>query len=61
VEGDFRNESWLQIREAQMQKTPYMLVIGDGGRIGSDSPRQRNGQNLGSIEVMPSSTLLGSV
>jgi len=30
VEGDFRNEKLgYKIREAQMQKTPYMLVIGD--------------------------------
>jgi len=53
VEGDFRNEKLgFKIREAQMQKTPYMLVIGDREvASGQVSPRQRDGQNLGSIDV----------
>lgn len=53
VEGDFRNEKLgYKIREAQMQKTPYMLVIGDREvASGQVSPRQRDGLNLGSIGV----------
>jgi threonyl-tRNA synthetase len=53
VEGDFRNEKLgYKIREAQMLKTPYMLVIGDR-EVASDqvSPRQRDGKNLGSVGV----------
>jgi threonyl-tRNA synthetase len=51
VEGDFRNEKLgYKIREAQMQKTPFMLVIGDREVESSQvSPRQRDGQNLGSL------------
>ncbi len=53
VEGDFRNEKLgYKIREAQMQKTPFMLVIGDREEAsGQISPRQRDGKNLGSITV----------
>ena len=53
VQGDFRNEKLgYKIREAQMQKTPFMLVIGDREMAsGQVSPRQRDGQNLGSIDV----------
>jgi threonyl-tRNA synthetase len=53
VEGDFRNEKLgYKIREAQMQKTPFMLVIGDREMAsGQVSPRQRDGKNLGSIDV----------
>jgi threonyl-tRNA synthetase len=53
VEGDFRNEKLgYKIREAQVQKTPFMLVIGDREvASGQVSPRQRDGQNLGSIDV----------
>ena len=53
VEGDFRNEKLgYKIREAQMQKTPYMLVIGDREAASRQvSPRQRDGRNLGSIDV----------
>ncbi|MCX5822779.1 MAG: threonine--tRNA ligase [Deltaproteobacteria bacterium] len=53
VEGDFRNEKLgYKIREAQMQKTPFMLVIGDREMTaGQVSPRQRDGQNLGSVDV----------
>jgi threonyl-tRNA synthetase len=53
VERDFRNEKLgYKIREAQMQKTPYMLVIGDR-EVESEyvSPRQRDGKNLGAIGV----------
>src|SRR3989339_482301 len=48
VEGDFRNEKLgYKIREAQMQKTPFMLVIGDREMdAGKVSPRQRDGKSL---------------
>ncbi len=48
VEGDFRNEKLgFKIREAQMQKTPFMLVIGDREiDAGQVAPRQRDGKNL---------------
>jgi len=48
AEGDFRNEKLgLKVREAQMQKVPYALVIGD--RESQDegvTPRLRDGSNL---------------
>jgi len=48
VEGDFRNEKLgFKIREAQMQKTPFMLVIGDREMAaGKVAPRQRDGKSL---------------
>ena len=53
VEGDFRNEKLgYKIREAQMQKTPFMLVVGDRESASCQiAPRQRDGKDLGSIEV----------
>lgn len=53
TELDLRNESLnLKIREAQIQKIPYMLVIGkkemDSNGV---SPRLRSGENLGFIKV----------
>ncbi len=52
VEGDFRNEKLgYKIREAQLQKTPFMLVIGDREMTaGQVSPRQRDGKSLEAIE-----------
>nr|HID60052.1 threonine--tRNA ligase [Desulfobacterales bacterium] len=48
VEKDIRNEKLgLKIREAQMQKIPYMLVIGDKEVSAKGlSPRKRNGEKL---------------
>jgi threonyl-tRNA synthetase len=48
VEQDFRNEKLgLKIREAQMQKIPYMLVIGDKEHeTGTIAPRKRDGTDL---------------
>ena len=53
VEKDFRNEKLgFKIREAQVQKIPYMLVIGDREVEGAQvSPRQRDGKNLGSLSI----------
>ena len=41
-----------KIRQAQMQKIPYMLVIGDKEvAAGTVAPRARDGQNLGALPV----------
>lgn len=48
VKGDFRNEKLgLKVREAQLQKIPYMLILGDREceREGA-TPRLRTGENL---------------
>jgi threonyl-tRNA synthetase len=53
VEEDVRNEKLgFKIREAQLQKIPYMLVIGDK-EMGSRTvtPRYRNGDNLEPMTV----------
>jgi len=51
VEKDFKNEKLgHKIRAAQLQKVPYMLVIGDKEvASGTISPRQRDGKNLGAM------------
>ena len=48
VEADFRNEKLgLKVREAQLQKIPYMLIIGDRESENEGiTPRLRGGQNL---------------
>jgi threonyl-tRNA synthetase len=48
AEGDFRNEKLsLKIREAQLQKVPYMLIVGDKEfQNGGVTPRLRSGENL---------------
>lgn len=48
VEADFRNEKLgFKIREAQLQKIPFMLVVGDREvETGQVAPRQRDGKNL---------------
>ncbi len=48
VQSDFRNEKLsFKIREAQLQKIPYMLVIGDKEmESGTLTPRYRDGKNL---------------
>jgi len=53
IDKDFRNEKLgYKIREAQVQKIPYMLVMGDREVEGAQvSPRQRDGKNLGSMSV----------
>ena len=49
----FENEKLgYKIRQAQMQKIPYMLVIGDKEiDARTVAPRARDGQNLGSLSV----------
>ncbi|MCD6298350.1 MAG: threonine--tRNA ligase [Deltaproteobacteria bacterium] len=48
VKADFRNEKLgLKVREAQLRKIPYMLIIGDREcEKEGVTPRQRSGQNL---------------
>jgi threonyl-tRNA synthetase len=48
IQEDFRNEKLgFKIREAQLQKIPYMLVIGDKEVENSTvSPRFRDGKNI---------------
>ena len=49
AEGDYRSEKLgYKIREAQMQKIPYMLVVGDRDmENGTVSVRTRKGDDLG--------------
>ena len=51
VEKDLRNEKLgFKVREAQVQKIPYMLVIGDKEEKGENvSPRKRSGETIGSM------------
>jgi threonyl-tRNA synthetase len=52
-ERNFENEKLgYKIRQAQMQKIPYMLVIGDKEvEAKTVAPRTRDGQNLGSLPI----------
>jgi len=53
VEKDFRNEKLgFKVREAQIQKIPYMLVIGDREEKEEIvSPRRRSGETMKGIRV----------
>ncbi len=53
VEADFRNEKLgYKIREAQLQKIPFMVVIGDNEvQSQTVTPRRRTGENLGSMPL----------
>ncbi|MFO7985218.1 MAG: threonine--tRNA ligase [Desulfatiglandaceae bacterium] len=53
VQGDFRNEKLgFKVRESQVQKIPYMLIIGDKECDNEQvTPRLRNGQNLSPMPV----------
>jgi threonyl-tRNA synthetase len=50
---DLRNEKLSKkIREAQLDKIPYMLIVGDQEVIDMTvSPRTRNGQKLTAVSV----------
>jgi threonyl-tRNA synthetase len=52
-EAYFNNEKLgYKIRQAQMQKIPYMLVIGDKEvETGAVAPRTRDGKNMGAVPV----------
>jgi len=51
AEGDYRSEKLgYKIREAQLQKIPYMLVVGDRDmEAGTVSVRTRKGDDLGAM------------
>ncbi len=53
AEGDYRSEKLgYKIREAQMQKIPYMLVVGDRDmENGTVSVRTRTGEDLGAMTM----------
>ncbi len=53
IERDFRNEKLgLKIREAQIQKIPYMLVVGDREeKEETISPRRRSGETMKGMGV----------
>ncbi len=60
VEVDERNEKiGKKIREATMEKIPYMLVVGDRDmENGTVSPRHRSGEDLGAMSAAEFSALL---
>jgi threonyl-tRNA synthetase len=53
IEADLRNEKLgFKIREAQLQKIPFMLVVGDREeQQGAVSPRRRSGERLKSMAI----------
>ena len=53
MEVDYRNEKiGKKIREAQLEKIPYMVVVGDRDmENGTVSVRTRGGQDLGAMSV----------
>ncbi|MGE5188475.1 MAG: His/Gly/Thr/Pro-type tRNA ligase C-terminal domain-containing protein, partial [Gemmatimonadota bacterium] len=53
AEGDFRNEKLgYKIRESQLQKVPYALVVGDREAAQRQvTPRRRGGEQLPSMPV----------
>ena len=60
AEGDYRSEKLgYKIREAQMQKIPYMLVVGDRDmENGTVSVRLRSGEDLGAMSLSDFQTKL---
>jgi threonyl-tRNA synthetase len=52
-EADLRNEKvGFKIREAQMEKIPYMLIVGDReGESGTISVRKRGGEDMGKVNI----------
>ncbi len=63
VEVDYRNEKiGKKIREATIEKVPYMLVVGDRDmENGTVSPRHRSGEDLGAMSFDEFAALLRSV
>jgi len=53
LEKDLRNEKLnYKIREAQMEKIPYMLIIGDKEKeSGTVTVRLRNGKNIADMSI----------
>ena len=63
VEVDYRNEKiGKKIREATLDKIPYMLVVGDRDmENGTVSPRHRSGEDLGAMSFDAFTALLKEV
>ena len=63
VEVDYRNEKiGKKIREAQLDKVPYMLVVGDRDmENGTVSPRHRADGDLGAMSFDEFAALLKDV
>ena len=63
VEVDYRNEKiGKKIREATLEKVPYMLVVGDRDmENGTVSPRHRSGEDLGAMHFEDFAALLKDV
>ena len=63
VEVDYRNEKiGKKIREATLEKVPYMLVVGDRDmENGTVSPRHRSGEDLGAMSFDEFAALLKEV
>ena len=63
VEVDYRNEKiGKKIREATIEKVPYMLVVGDRDmENGTVSPRHRSGEDLGAMSFDEFAALLKGV
>ena len=63
VENDLRSEKLgYKIREAQMQKIPYMLVVGDRDmEAGTVSVRTRAGEDLGAMSLTDFGAMLRGV
>ena len=63
VEVDYRNEKiGKKIREATLEKVPYMLVVGDRDmENGTVSPRHRSGEDLGAMSFDEFTALLKEV
>ena len=62
AEADFRNERMgFKIREAQMQKTPYMLIVGDREiAAGAVGVRLRSGEDLGATPIADAIEMVGA-
>ena len=63
VDVDYRNEKiGKKIREATIEKIPYMLVVGDRDmENGTVSPRHRSGEDLGAMSFEDFNALLKDV
>ena len=63
VEVDYRNEKiGKKIRDAQMEKVPYMVVVGDRDmENGTVSPRHRSDGDLGARSMDDFTALLHDV
>ena len=63
VEVDYRNEKiGKKIREAQLEKVPYMLVVGDRDmEAGTVSVRHRSEGDLGAMSLEQFSAMLRQV